>query len=67
MKVRILEEVRYPAEWCKVAPLRPGDIIDAVPADNLPDEGVLWAQREDLKRDPYGIALYPGDYEVLPD
>jgi hypothetical protein len=67
MKVRLLVEKRYPAAWVtSFKPFAVGTVVPVSPATNLPDNaGKYWINTPELKDDPYGILLYPGEYEVI--
>ena len=66
MKVKLLKDKHYPAAWVfRFKPLVEASIVDAVPAHNIPEPNCLWVDTEELKNDPYGILLYPGDYEII--
>jgi hypothetical protein len=65
--VRLLVDKHYPAAWVLTfKPLKAGTIVPVVPATNLPNnEGKYWIETVELKDDPYGILLEPGDYEEV--
>lgn len=66
MKVKLLVDTRYSANWVFNGPAYPeGTVVPVIPAHNIPGEGNLWIDTEELKDDAYGILLRPGDYEIV--
>jgi hypothetical protein len=67
MNVKLLKDVKYSVNWVFNGPAYyVGDIVPVVPANNLPDsKGKYWINTPELKDDPYGILLEPGDYEEV--
>lgn len=67
--VRLLKEKHYSANWVfMVPPIPAGAIVPVVEATNLPAHtaGIrYWVNTPELERDPYGILLEPGDYELV--
>ena len=65
MKVRLLTTVTYPAPWAHGTPVyEAGETVPVVPANNVPEID-FWIDTDILRDDPYGIGLYPGDYEII--
>ena len=64
--VKLTRDVTYPAPWAHGAPVyRKGEVVPVVPATNAPSYA-FWIDTPELKDDPYGMGLEPGDYEELP-
>lgn len=65
-KVKLLIDARYPAAWVfRFKPIPAGTVVPVIPANNIPEKGCYWVDTDELKDDPYGILLRPGDYEKV--
>lgn len=62
--VKLTVEKHYPAGWVfTFKPLQAGTVVPVIPANNLPDSrGKYWVMTDELKDDPYGVLLVPGEY-----
>ena len=74
MKAKVLNQIRTSTPWERARYVMPGEIVEAVPADNQPDDspikywlkptvnGTEWEQDAE---GPYGVAAYAEDVVVL--
>ena len=64
--VKLLTNVKYPAQWVSNGPkYAEGQIVPVVPATNQPGQGKFWIDTPELQDDCYGILLEPGDYSIV--
>src|SRR5438309_11944839 len=68
MKAKLLVDKHYPAAWVfTFKPIKAGTIVPVIPATNLPKSSRIdyWIDTDDLKDDPYGIGIGPGEYILM--
>ena len=71
MIVKLLVDVYGPEPWSRrVVCFRAGQIVNAIPADNMPEGHAikLWIEENDPRTDEpnvYGFDLGVGEYEVI--
>ena len=72
-KARLLVEKMYPAAWVfSFKPIPAGTIVPVSFASNQPQDGAgehirYWIETPELVGDAYGIGLYDGEFELLPE
>jgi hypothetical protein len=74
MKAKVLNKIRTSTPWERARYVMPGEVVEAVPANNLPEDrlikywlkptvdGTEWAQDAE---GVYGVGAYAEDVEVL--
>ncbi len=71
MRARLLRDTRPIAHWITNGPFYPaGAIVPVIPASNITQDGDairFWIDTPELQDDPYGMGLYDGDFEILPE
>lgn len=66
-RVRLLGTVKYGVFGSDLYGLiyKKGVTVPVIPATNLPYEGAVWINTEELKDDPIGLYLLPDEYELV--
>ena len=66
MKAKLLKDRHYPAPWVNWPhEYNAGNVVPVIPAYNQPGNDKYWIDTPELRNDPYGVLLYPGDFEIV--